>query len=50
VAAPRAYHLVCPRWTENRVAVQAFRNWLMAEVARFDKSRLLTRARGKRRR
>jgi LysR family transcriptional regulator, glycine cleavage system transcriptional activator len=49
VAAPRAYYLVCPKWTENRLAVQAIRTWLFAEVAKFDRGRLKSAARQKRR-
>ncbi len=49
IEAPRAYYLVCPKWTENRLAVQAFRSWLFAEVARFDGARLISLAKRKHR-
>jgi len=38
LAAPCAYYLVSPRWRESRAAVVAFRNWLLAEVARSGSS------------
>jgi LysR family transcriptional regulator, glycine cleavage system transcriptional activator len=32
----RAYHFVCPKTKEKHRSVQAFRDWLRAEVNRLD--------------
>jgi LysR family glycine cleavage system transcriptional activator len=32
----RAFHIVCPRGTENRPKVKAFREWIVDEIARLD--------------
>jgi LysR family glycine cleavage system transcriptional activator len=41
--APHAYYLVCPKWAEGRLAVQAFRNWLMGELAEVTRAQITPR-------